>query len=332
MKPLRLRRLWPYCLVLVSISGIALAQNNTASPKKKPQAISWIGVITQDLNDRIVKNEKLKDDEGAYVTDVLDESPADSAGIKKHDVILEFNGKKTEDANALSKAVRKTTPGETVKCVLLRAGKQQSVSIIVGKKKMIRHDAFRRAVPQFFMRAFEGQHVLGLRVIEMSEQLAEYFNAPDNEGVLVEEVTKDSHAAKAGFKAGDVILRAGKRTVDNIEDIRHELRKHEEGDKIEFEVLRKGVKKILEAEIEEAGTDHFSYNTTQSQVELFQSEPDDPCEEEDESMFDEIKPNIDELRLNLERMKQELKHNGIGPEIEKQIIRYAPGACESVIL
>jgi C-terminal processing protease CtpA/Prc len=318
--------------MLGTTSGIALAQSDPASPQKKSQATAWIGVVTQDLNDRIVKNEKLKNDEGAYVTDVLDESPADSAGIKKHDVILEFNGKKIEDANALSKVVRKTTPGETVKCVLLRAGKQQSVSIVVGKNKMIRHEAFRMAVPQFSMRAFEGQHVLGLRVIEMSEQLAEYFNAPDNEGVLVEEVTKESPAANAGFKAGDVILRAGKRTVDNIEDIRHELRKHDEGDKIEFEILRKGVKKILEAEIEEAETDHFSYNTAQPQVEMVQSESTDSNNGEDASMFDEIKPNLDELHLNLERMKQEMKHSGTGTGIEKQIIRYAPGADKSVIL
>jgi C-terminal processing protease CtpA/Prc len=331
MNLLRLRRLWLYCLVLVSISGIALAHNNTASPEKKSQAISWIGVITQDLNDRVVKKEKLKDDEGAYVSEVVDYSPADSAGIQQCDVIVEFNGKKIEDAAALSKAVRKAKPGETVQCVLLRAGKQQSVSVVVGKKKNARHNAFRMMIPQYSLRTFAKQPMLGLRVIEMSEQLAKYFSAPDNEGVLVEEVTNNSPAANAGFQAGDVILRAGKRTVDNVEDIRHELRKHDEGDKLEFEVLRKGMKKILDVEIEETEADHFSYHA-QPQINMLQSEPTDSDDGEWESMFDEIKPNLDELRLNLERMKQEMRHSELGTEIEKQIIRYAPDASESVIL
>ncbi|HVN47550.1 MAG TPA: PDZ domain-containing protein [Bacteroidota bacterium] len=306
-----LKRLLPYCLIVATTSCIVLAQNDAGSTKHQPREIAWLGVVTQDLNERLLNNEKLKNDdssavlmaEGAYVKEVLHNSPADSAGIKKHDVILAFNGKKIEDANDLSKAVRKTTPGEKVTCVLIRSGRQQSITVVVGKKDASHHRVFQAMMPPISLRMFAEQPMLGLRVIEMSEQLAEYFHAPDNEGVLVEDVRKNSPAAKAGFKAGDVILRAGKRTIADVEDIRHELRKHDDGDTVAFEVLRKGEKKTLEVEINDA----------------------------EEGTPDEIKPTFDELRLNLERMRQELQHSERGIEIENRMIQFAP-RDESVTL
>jgi membrane-associated protease RseP (regulator of RpoE activity) len=213
---------------------------------------------------------------------------------------------------------------------LLRAGQQQTVSVVVGKKRAVHHHAFRMPMPEFSYRFFARQPMLGLRVMEMNEQLAEYFGAPDNDGVLVEEVSKSSPAAKAGFKAGDVILRVGKRPVDNMEDIRHELRKHDEGDKVEFEVLRKGTKNILSVEIEASRIDHFSSDANM-QMDMYQSDPSSLDDGESEFMFNEIKPNLDNLHLNLERMRQEMQRGETGVEIKK-IFRSIPDESESMIL
>jgi predicted metalloprotease with PDZ domain len=83
----------------------------------------------------------------------------------------------------------------------------------------------------------------------MNPQLAEYFGVPNGEGVLVEEVEKDLAGAKAGLTAGDVIIRIGKRSVDNVDDITRELRNAEAGDKLELEVWRKGGRKTLTIEV-----------------------------------------------------------------------------------
>jgi serine protease Do len=94
-----------------------------------------------------------------------------------------------------------------------------------------------------------GGATLGITARSLNEQLGEYFGAPNNEGVLVEEVEKDKSGDKAGLKAGDVIVRVGKKTVTEVGDISKEIRKLEEGDKVEVEVLRKGTKKTLTVEI-----------------------------------------------------------------------------------
>ena len=90
------------------------------------------------------------------------------------------------------------------------------------------------------VQVFVGNHLLGMQLLTLNEQLGEYFNAPNNEGVLVEEVEHESTAEKAGFKAGDIIIRVGKKTVDAVEKVQRELHKFDEGDKVDFEIMRKG--------------------------------------------------------------------------------------------
>jgi C-terminal processing protease CtpA/Prc len=69
--------------------------------------------------------------------------------------------------------------------------------------------------------------------------------------VLVEKVESESAAEKAGFKAGDVIIRVGNKTVSEVEKVQRELRKYDEGDKVDFEIMRKGAKKVFSVEMEE---------------------------------------------------------------------------------
>lgn len=328
MIPLRLKYVFMSVLLLGGMAITAVAQNSAASIKKKSSA-AWVGVVMRDVDDHLMKKEKLSTNEGAYIDQVIDDSPADSAGIQKHDVVVEFQGKKIKNAAALHKAVLKTIPGETVQCLILRNGKQQPVQIVIGNRKQVRHRTSSFTLPRHSLRMFVKQPLLGLKVMEMGEQLAEYFHAPNDEGVLVEEVKNGSPAAQAGFQAGDVIVRAGKRTVDNVEDIRHELRKHEEGDHIPFEVLRSGTAVNLEVEFEE---EHRFSCCPQIQMNMFQSLSENSDGDEGEPTFDEIKPNLDEMRLNLERMKQDIQNDEIGTEVEMNILRSAPGASDVEIL
>ena len=83
---------------------------------------------------------------------------------------------------------------------------------------------------------------MGLGLMELNPQLGKYFEAPEGKGVLVESVKEGSAAEKAGFRAGDVILKIGDKNVEKIRDVHKQLSKYEEGDKANFEILRKGTR------------------------------------------------------------------------------------------
>jgi C-terminal processing protease CtpA/Prc len=254
--------------VLMVLAGAAvltlLTQGDVLCKTPKSERTSrsgWIGVMIENVSKRIARDYKLESEEGAYVSEVVKDSPADSAGIQEGDIIVIFDDRKIDDPGDLAEAVRKTRPGTKVNLTLVREGKKKDLSLVVGKTKRRFESHFFRMPPMPHLRVSVNSQVLGMELLNLNEQLGEYFGAPNNEGVLVEEVKKGSAGEKAGFKAGDVIVRAGKRTVEEVDDITRELRKSDEGDTVEFEVLRKGARKILTAEIEESdGSDwHGSF-------------------------------------------------------------------------
>jgi len=218
------------------------AQDDHPAP---PSGRGWLGVSTRDMTPRLAKEEEIKIERGAYVNEVLDESPADKAGLKEGDVILEFNGKKVDDADDLVDAVRETSPGSTVSVAVFRSGENKSFQVTVGKARHERLGYFPipRVHPE--VHVFSHRGYSGLHLMNMSEQLAEYFGAPEKKGVLVNEVDEGSAAEKAGFKAGDIIVKAGDFTVGERHDIDDALDDVHAGDKVEFGVLRKGASMTL---------------------------------------------------------------------------------------
>ncbi len=230
---------------MVLMAGIAHAQ-----PEKKERSErGWLGVSIKDITGTSVKDKDLKTSDGAYVVEVVEKSPAETAGIKSGDVIVEFSGRQIYDAEDLSKTVGRTSPGTKTTVVVMRKGDKKSLPVAVGSPPQ-RASSSRAHAPM--IRIFQrGRGVLGMTVMTLNEQLAEYFGAPNKEGVLIEEVRKESAAQKAGLQAGDVLLKIGSRTVGDVDDARKALRKHEPGEKVEVEILRKGSKKTVTVEIEE---------------------------------------------------------------------------------
>jgi membrane-associated protease RseP (regulator of RpoE activity) len=96
--------------------------------------------------------------------------------------------------------------------------------------------------------------MFGLTLVDLRRQLAEYFGLPDGHGVLVEEVEKNSPAAKAGFKAGDVIVSIGKESIRRKDDIRWALEDYTEKDKVEVGIIRKGNRQTFTLAMEDNRT------------------------------------------------------------------------------
>ena len=211
----------------------------------------WLGVSIQDVTPRLARERELKIKSGALVSDVVEESPAEKGGLKEDDIIVEFHGKAVEDASDLTDAVRATAPGTTAQVTVYRDGEKKTLQVTVGKEKRTRSLSFNYhpapvphmrvpvpPMPRFHM--FGMNDMFGLSLIDLNRQLGEYFGAPDGRGVLVMEVERKSAADKGGFKAGDVIIRVGKDTVETTNDLGEAIEDAREGEKVEFGVLRKG--------------------------------------------------------------------------------------------
>jgi len=242
-------------LLMLAVSGFSANPGEDQEGGKKGQG--WIGVSIQDITSRIAKQKNLKSRDGAYIVEVLDDSPAESAGLEKGDVIIEFGGKAIADADELTDAVRGISPGTKTSIVTVRKGEKKTFQITAGKMPKA-HSAFSFSLPRMkspVIKVFRGGHSLGLQLMELNPQLGEYFGVPEGEGVLVEKVEQKSAGEKAGFKAGDVILRIGKRSINDIGDVRRALESYEEETKVDAEILRKGVKKTLSVEIETSEDD-----------------------------------------------------------------------------
>lgn len=231
---------------------------NTTAPGKS----GYLGVSIQDMTPRLARTMEVKTEEGALVSEVLDESPAEKAGLKDDDIIVAYDGSKIADADALRAAVRKTKPGTSVSLTVIRNDETKKITAEIGKTPrsmtmVVPHTAGRAAGHAFSL--FGGNSsMMGVRLRELTEQLGEYFQAPNGRGVLVEEVEKESAGAKAGLKAGDVLTAIGGSSVEDMRDVRRALRDRDEGEKVDLTVLRRGTKQSLTVTIEESD-DSFEY-------------------------------------------------------------------------
>jgi serine protease Do len=156
----------------------------------------------------------LKDDKGALVSDVVPDGPADKAGLKNGDVILEFNGKTVTDSRHLKLEVARTKPGESVPVKVLRDGASKSLTVAVkelpGTERLARNDQGD---------AEDTDTLHGVGVADLDARTRRQFDVPDNiKGALVTEVDPGSAAADAGLKPGDVITSINRHPVKNAED------------------------------------------------------------------------------------------------------------------
>jgi len=224
---------------------------------------SRIGVSITDLESEDVKG---KVSNGVLVDDVDADSPAEKAGLKKGDVIVEFDGERVRSVRQFTRLVSETPGGRTVNAGVMRDGSRVNVTLTPRENGTFRYidgsnweplETLRRfgttapAIPARPARpiapsapippAFESflwrsGNRLGITTGELSPQLAEYFGVKD--GVLVSAVERDSAAAKAGVKAGDVITSVNGQSVDDVSDLRRELNRVDAGEEFTLNVVR----------------------------------------------------------------------------------------------
>jgi len=205
---------------------------------------AWLGVTIQDVTPRLARERDLPVKTGALVNGVSDESPASRGGICENDVIVEFNGKPVEDADDLVAAVGGARTGTKANVALYRGSEKRSIDVTLADAPRHNHAMFlpgpMRIPPIPRIRLFRSGEIVGLTLSDLRGQLGEYFQAPDGRGVLVEEVGKESAAERSGFRAGDVIIRAGKDRVETTEDLTDACSDLRTGDSVVVSIVRRG--------------------------------------------------------------------------------------------
>jgi len=228
---------------------------------------------------------------GVKIDEVNDDSPAEKAGIKAGDIVVDYDGERVRSARQFTRLVQETPEGRSVAIGIMRDGKKQTLNATPETGRMTWDfgpevdRAFREAergmrefhfemprdfdfhfddrdrVPgeprRFEYRLPEGFRIpppgfqargrLGVTVQSLTGDLQEYFGAK-NGGALVSSVTKESAAAKAGFRAGDVIVSVNGRAVTDADDLINKI-EDVDGD-IAIVVLRDRKEVTLKATIE----------------------------------------------------------------------------------
>lgn len=199
---------------------------------------SYLGVGVADVNTERVKALKLKEERGVEITSVETDSPAAKAGLKTHDVVLDYNGQRVEGTEQFMRMVRETPAERQVRLAISRDGATQTLTATIGRRKgygalTLPNEKLQRAQEQLqnlYMRMPDiprpnmswRSGMLGVEAESLTDQLAEFFGV--KEGVLVRSVIKDSAAAKAGLKAGDVITKVDDTKVTTPREITSAIR------------------------------------------------------------------------------------------------------------
>ncbi len=120
-------------LFIVLLAALLLLLAGLANAGEKDSKHGYLGIMLQDIDTTMAKAMDLDDQKGILVNEVVEDSPAEAAGLRDGDVILTFNGKNLDSSKDLTKVVRKTQPGEEVEIVVLRDGKKKTLDVELGE-------------------------------------------------------------------------------------------------------------------------------------------------------------------------------------------------------
>lgn len=194
----------------------------------------WLGVMIQDVTRELAESFGMSKPGGALIAKVLDNSPAQKAGIKTGDIIIEFNGHEIDMSSELPPVVGITRTGERVPVKLLRAGKQKTLNVYIselpGEKTVTSANAVEKKAIS--------DNRLNIRVKDLTKEQRDQMTL-ENHGVLVEEVNKGA-AKDAGIVVGDVILLIDNKKITNSKELKDLVTKIPVGKAVPVLVQRGG--------------------------------------------------------------------------------------------
>jgi serine protease Do len=299
---------------------------------------AYLGVDTRDITADRLSDLKLKEEHGVEVTLVDQDAPAGKAGLKEHDVILNLNGNQVESVEQLRRMIREIPPGRLVTLGISRDGQAMTVKAQLADRKKTfgmgtsGGKAFTFAMPAMPIPAIPAVPAIpemdvpvsivvvhssarsGLMVENLTPQLGDFFGAKDGQGVLVRSVEKGSRAEKAGFRAGDVIVKVNGESISDSGDFTHAMHgrksssvsvgiiREKKEQTLTLALPERNQSEVLEESFEVPAIDaEVGINLSETQSEVARIMP------EIEQTLVKIKPDMEEATRQIRSHQQELK-------------------------
>ena len=190
----------------------------------------YLGVTIQPVTPDLAKSFNLEAEKGALISEVFKDSPAEKAGLKAGDIVLEFDGKQIGDSNELPRIVAATPVDKKAKITVYRDGKRLEIPIIVAKLK----DGEGKSATG------DGKESekLGIVVQELNKQLAERLGIKESKALVITEVKTGSLAEDAGITSGSIIVEINGQRPDTMEKFNSLISKLKKGDVVRLLLKR----------------------------------------------------------------------------------------------
>lgn len=182
----------------------------------------WIGVQLEELDPEVADNLGLKGVKGSVVVKIIEDSPADKAGIKQGDIITSINTKTSAKNKSISRLIAELPIGKTIPVKLLRDGKSVTKKIIVGSYS---EDDDQDFSTYTISKQKKGVLIknLGIYVEKISDATRKIVNLPDNvSGIMIVQVDQGSVIEDADIRIGDVIVKVNQTVIkdsDHLNDV-----------------------------------------------------------------------------------------------------------------
>jgi serine protease Do len=191
----------------------------------------WVGIGLQNLTPELMKGFNVKEKEGALISQVYEGSPAEKAGLKVGDIIVQIDGKKIKDSQDVVREVLKRQVGQKIQFEVIRDGKRVEASVTTAQMP---------STPTERKPAGPGKEWFGLRVSTVTPDIARQLGLAKAEGVVIEGVEMGSAAQDAGLRKGDVILEVNRQRIKDENYYRNAMEKIKPGQGVLLLVSREG--------------------------------------------------------------------------------------------
>ncbi len=267
-----------------------------------PFESSYLGVQTQEINRENFNKFGLSEVRGVGVEKVVEDSPAAKAGLQNGDVIVRFEGEEITGIRKLNRLISEVAPDHQAKITILRGGSEREIVVTLGKRDLpqFQSGSFNfgnletlptmptmptmPALPRtpvtppmmplpampdgdgnFLFQLGGASRQIGVGVSPLNKQLGEYFGVQEGKGLLVNNVRENSPAAKAGLKAGDVIVEADGKTIETMSDLIRLVNDKKDGD-VSLTIVRNKNRQTVRVTPEAAKSGLMNFEDAKPQV------------------------------------------------------------------
>lgn len=190
----------------------------------------YLGVRFQPLTPDLARSFGLQSDKGALIASVDSDTPAERAGLKAGDVIVEYDGKQISEGNELPRYVAATPVDKKVSVIIYRDGARQEISLVVGKLKEKDGDASPDGTKE--------SDKIGITVDEVRKDLVEKYSLRDSKGLIVTEVKPGSSAEDIGVATGSIVIEVNGQRPETVKSYNAVISKLKKGDVVRLLLRR----------------------------------------------------------------------------------------------